>query len=122
MNATGTLFVSGETEPRVNSTFLIDTHTQQAQGLAPDGTYISGGSTFFSIGSVCDNSTYNYPNLFLSTHVNTYGCLGTDSIPGYIIPSAGIMGNTTVYHYQSIENGVLYDTVVVSLSTPYSID
>ena len=85
MNATGTLFVSGETEPRVNSTFLIDTHTQQAQGLAPDGTYISGGSTFFSIGSVCDNSTYNYPNLFLSTHVNTYGCLGTDSIPGYII-------------------------------------
>ena len=80
MNATGTLFVSGEAEPRVNSTFLIDTHTQQAQGLAPDGTYISGGSTFFSIGSVCDNSTYNYPNLFLSTHVNTYGCLGTESI------------------------------------------
>ena len=115
MNATGTLFVSGETEPRVDSTFLIDTHTQQAQGLAPDGTYISGGSTFFSIGSVCDNSTYNYPNLFLSTHVNTYGCLGTESIPGYIIPSAGIMGNTTVYHYQSIENGVLYDTTTASL-------
>ena len=65
MNATGTLFVSGETEPRVNSTFLIDTHTQQAQGQAPDGSYISGGQTFFSIGSLCDNTTtYSFANLF----------------------------------------------------------
>ena len=115
MNATGTLFVSGETEPRVNTTFLIDTHTQQAQGLAPDGTYISGGSTFFSIGSVCDNTTYDYTNLFLTSHVNTYSCLGTESIPGYIIPSAELMGNTTVYHYQSVENGVLFDTTTASL-------
>ena len=48
MNATGTLLVSGEDDPRVNSTFTIDTHTLQAQGQAPDGTYIAGGSTFFT--------------------------------------------------------------------------
>ena len=115
MNATGTLFVSGETEPRVNSTFLIDTHTQQAQGQAPDGTYISGGQTFFSIGSVCDNTTYNYANLFLTTHVNTYECVESTSIPGFIIPSANVMGTTNVHHYQSVETDVPYDTTVASL-------
>lgn len=115
MNATGTLLVSGETEPRVNSTFLIDTHTQQAQGQAPDGTYISGGQTFFSIGSVCDNTTYNYANLFLTTYVNTYECVESTSIPGFIIPSANVMGTTDVYHYRSVETDVPYDTTVASL-------
>ena len=108
MNATGTLFVSNETEPRVNSTFLIDTHTQQAQGQAPDGTYISGGQTFFSIGSLCDDTTYPYANLFLTTHVNTYECVESTSIPGFIIPSAGIMGTTNVHHYQSVETDVFF--------------
>ncbi|MFL2940259.1 MAG: porin PorA family protein [Candidatus Poseidoniales archaeon] len=114
MNATGTLLISGETEPRVNSTFLIDTHTQQAQVQAPDGTYISAGSTFFSIGSVCENSTvdnfttYNYPNLFLTTHVNTYECVETTAIPGFIIPSANVVGNTSVYHYRSVETDVSF--------------
>ena len=109
MNATGTLFVSNETEPRVNSTFLIDIQTQQAQGQAPDGTYISGGTTFFSIGSVCNNATdYQYANLFLSTHVNTYSCVETTKLPGYIIPSAGIMGETSVNHYRSVEENVFY--------------
>ena len=107
MNATGTLLISGETVPRVDSTFLIDTHTQQVQVPAPDGTYISAGSTFFSIGSVCDgNTTYNYPNLFLTTHVNTYECVETTSIPGFIIPSANVVGNTSAYHYRSIETDV----------------
>jgi len=115
MNATGTLLVSGETEPRVNSTFLIDTHTQQAQVPGPNGTYVSVGSTFFSIGSVCDNTTYNYPNLFLTTHVNTYECIETTAIPGFIIPSANIIGNTTAFHYRSTENGVLYDTTEANL-------
>ena len=109
MNATGTLLISGETEPRVDSTFLIDTHTQQAQVQAPDGSYISAGSTFFSIGSVCDgNTTYNYPNLFLTTHVNTYECVETTAIPGFIIPSANIVGNTSVYHYKSTETDVSF--------------
>ena len=114
MNATGTLLISGETEPRVNSTFLIDTHTQQAQVQAPDGTYISAGSTFFSIGSVCETSTvdnfttYNYPNLFLTTHVNTYECVETTAIPGFIIPSANVVGNTSVYHYRSVETDVSF--------------
>ena len=109
MNATGTLFVSNETEPRVNSTFLIDTHTQQAQGQAPDGSYISGGQTFFSIGSICDNATaYTFANLFLTTHVNTYECVESTSIPGFIIPSAGIMGTTNVHHYQSVETDVFF--------------
>ena len=104
MNATGTLLISGETVPRVDSTFLIDTHTQQVQVPAPDGTYISAGSTFFSIGSVCDgNTTYNYPNLFLTTHVNTYECVEATSIPGFIIPSANVVGNTSAFHYRSIE-------------------
>ena len=121
MNATGTLLVSGETEPRVNSTFLIDTHTQQVQVPAPDGTYISAGSTFFSIGSVCENSTvdnfttYNYPNLFLTTHVNTYECVETTTVPGFIIPSANVVGETAVYHYRSTENDVLYDTTEANL-------
>ena len=114
MNATGTLLVSGETEPRVDSTFLIDTHTQQVQAPNPDGTYTSAGSTFFSIGSVCENSTvdnfttYNYPNLFLTTHVNTYECVETTAIPGFIIPSANVVGNTSVYHYRSVETDVSY--------------
>ena len=116
MNATGTLFVSNETEPRVNSTFLIDTHTQQAQGQAPDGSYISGGQTFFSIGSLCDNTTtYSFANLFLTTHVNTYDCVESTSIPGFIIPSAGIMGTTNVHHYRSVETDVPYDTTVATL-------
>ena len=87
MNATGTLFVSNETEPRVNSTFLIDTHTQQAQGQAPDGTYISGGQTFFSIGSLCDDTTYPYANLFLTTHVNTYECVESVSYTHLTLPT-----------------------------------
>ena len=115
MNATGTLLVSGETEPRVNSTFLIDTHTQQAQVPGPDGTYVSVGSTFFSIGSVCDDTTYNYPNLFLTTHMNTYECVETTAIPGFIIPSANVTGNTTAYHFRSTENSVLYDTTEANL-------
>ncbi|MBJ34996.1 MAG: hypothetical protein CMB62_00005, partial [Euryarchaeota archaeon] len=118
MNATGTLFVSGETEPRVNTTFLIDTHTQQAQGQAPDGTYISGGTTFFGIGAGCDttgNTTHTYMNLFLTTHPNTYVCVESTAIPGFIIPSAGIMGTTNVNHYRSVETDVPYDTTVASL-------
>ena len=109
MNASGTLFVSGEDDPRVNSTFTIDTHTLQAQGQAPDGTYIAGGSTFFTVGATCtDGDAHNYANLFLTTHVNTYTCLEQTTIPGYLIPLAGLMGNTPVNHYQSVENEVYY--------------
>ncbi|MFL2941315.1 MAG: hypothetical protein ACJZ2N_00740, partial [Candidatus Poseidoniales archaeon] len=109
MNASGTLFVSGEDDPRVNSTFTIDTHTLQAQGQAPDGTYIAGGSTFFTVGATCtDGDAHTYANLFLTTHVNTYTCLEQTTIPGYLIPLAGLMGNTPVNHYQSVENDVYY--------------
>ena len=73
--------------------------------------------TFFSIGSVCDNTTYNYANLFLTTHVNTYECVESTSIPGFIIPSANVMGTTDVYHYRSIETDVFYDTTEASFTS-----
>ena len=51
----------------------------------------------------------------MTTYVNTYECVESTSIPGFIIPSADVMGTTDVYHYRSVETDVPYDTTVASL-------
>ena len=103
------IFDDNSTDEKVNSTLTIDTQTQQVQIPLGDGTYMDMGSAFFGIGAGCDNSTtHTYMNLFLSTHPNTYECIESTAIPGFIIPSAGIMGTTNVNHYRSIETDVFY--------------
>ena len=114
VDVVGTLtvvFDDGSTEEKVNSTLTIDTQTQYVQIPLGDGVYMDMGSAFFGIGAGCDttgNTTHTYMNLFLSTHPNTYECIESTAIPGFIIPSAGIMGTTNVNHYRSVETDVFY--------------
>jgi len=103
------LFDDGTTEEKVNSTLTIDTQTQYVQIPLGDGEYMDMGSAFFGIGASCDSSTnHTYMNLFLTTHANTYVCVESTAIPGFIIPSAGVMGTTNANHYQSVETDVFY--------------
>jgi len=106
------LFDDGTTEEKVNSTLTIDTQTQYVQIPLGDDQYMDMGSAFFGIGSACNpsdvNETFTYGNLFLTTYFNTYKCVASTAIPGFIIPTAGVMGTTNVNHYQSVENDVFY--------------
>ena len=112
VDVVGTLtvvFDDNSTEEKVNSTLTIDTQTQYVQIPLGDGVYMDMGSAFFGIGAGCDNSTtHMYMNLFLTTHPNTYECIESTAIPGFIIPSAGVMGTTNVNHYRSVETDVFY--------------
>jgi len=103
------VFGNGSTDVKVNSTLTIDTQTQYVQIPLGNDVYMDMGSAFFGIGADCDNSTtHTYYNLFLTTHPNTYECIESTAIPGFIIPSAGIMGTTNVNHYRSVETDVFY--------------
>ncbi len=103
------LFPDDSTDEKVNTTFTIDTKTLLSQEMADDGTYISGNSTFFTVGATCAvNDTHIYGNLFFEGYDNDYTCVESTTLPGYIIPAASIMGNTPVNHYQSVENDVYY--------------
>ena len=106
------IFDNGTTDEKVNSTLTIDTQTQYVQVPLGDDVYMDMGSAFFGIGSACNpsdvNETFTYGNLFLTTYFNTYKCVESTAIPGFIIPSAGIMGTTNVNHYQSVETAVSY--------------
>ena len=117
------VFDDGSTDEKVNSTLTIDTQTQYVQIPLGDGVYLDRGSAFFGIGAGCDNSTtHTYMNLFLATHPNTYECMESTAIPGFIIPPGfsaalptGLIGTTNVNHYRSVETDVPYDTTVASL-------